>query len=180
MRYENERSRRRGHPDSATDTLARGLGLFSIALGLAEVVAPRALTRALGMHGQETLVRAYGLREIAAGVGILASKDPTPWVWGRVAGDALDIATLATGFEGGNLKKDNVSLALVTVAGVTALDIYCAQRLSSEDTRPLPPVRDYSNRSGFPRPPDQMRGAARDFQTPADMRAPPAMQPLQG
>ena len=90
MRYETERTGRRGHPDSTTDALARGLGVFSIALGLVEVVAARSLTRALGMEGNEALVRLYGLREIATGVGILASNDPTPWIWGRVAGDALD------------------------------------------------------------------------------------------
>jgi hypothetical protein len=72
MRYETERTGRRGHPDSTTDALARGLGVFSIALGLVEVVAARSLTRALGMQGNETLVRLYGLREIAKGVGILA------------------------------------------------------------------------------------------------------------
>ncbi len=38
MRYETQSSRRPGHPDSATDTLARGLGVFSIALGLVEVL----------------------------------------------------------------------------------------------------------------------------------------------
>ncbi|HZB36690.1 MAG TPA: cyclase dehydrase, partial [Beijerinckiaceae bacterium] len=127
MRYETERTGRRGHPDSTTDALARGLGVFSIALGLVEVVAARSLTRALGMQGNETLVRLYGLREIAKGVGILASNDPMPWMWGRVAGDALDLATLATGLEGDNPKRDNVMLALASVAGVTALDIYCAQ-----------------------------------------------------
>ena len=112
MRYETERTGRRGHPDSTTDALARGLGVFSIALGLIEVVAPRALARFLGMEGSEALIRGYGLREIATGVGILASNDPTPWIWGRVAGDGLDIATLMTGYEGDNPKKDNVTLAL--------------------------------------------------------------------
>src|SRR4028118_2183053 len=96
MRYET--GRRRGQPDSATDTLARGLGIFSIGLGIMEVAAPGALARWLGMRGQERLIQAYGLREIATGVGILASRDPTPWIWGRVGGDALDLATLAGGF----------------------------------------------------------------------------------
>jgi hypothetical protein len=105
MRYEGEGSRRRGHPDSQTDALARGLGVFSIALGLYELLAPRSLTRALGMQGNETLVRGYGLREIATGVGILAAKDPTPWIWGRVAGDGLDLATLCTGLEGSTPRR---------------------------------------------------------------------------
>ena len=170
MRYET--GRRRGHPDSTTDTLARGLGIFSIALGIAEVAAPGALARWLGMRGQERLIQAYGLREIATGVGILAARDPTPWIWGRVAGDALDLATLATAVERRNSKEANVGVAMAAVAGVTALDVYCAKTLSGESTHPLPPARDYSDRSGLPRPPDAMRGVARrDFETPPDMRA---------
>jgi hypothetical protein len=161
MRYETQRTGRQGHPDSQTDALARGLGVFSIALGLIEVAAARTLTRTLGMEGNEALVRLYGLREIAKGVGILASSDPTPWIWGRVAGDALDIATLVTGLDEDNPKRGNVGIALAAVAGVTALDVYCGQALSRESPTPLPPIRDYSHRSGFSRPASAMRGAAR-------------------
>jgi hypothetical protein len=100
--------------------MARGLGWFSIGLGLAEVLAPRALTRGLGMEGNEQIVQAYGVREIATGIGILSSNQPAPWIWGRVGGDALDLATLATGLKQDNPKKDNVELAVVAVAGVTA------------------------------------------------------------
>jgi hypothetical protein len=49
----------------SAQSLAQGLGWFSIALGLTEMLAPRSLTRSLGMEGHETLVQAYGLREIA-------------------------------------------------------------------------------------------------------------------
>lgn len=177
MRYETERTRRRGHADTATDTLARGLGLFSIALGIAEVAAPRALARALGMKGQEGLIAGYGVREIATGIGILASKDPTPWIWGRVAGDGLDLATLATALEGNNPKKGNVGIAMAAVAGVTALDVYCAQTLSRESPHPLPPMQDYSDRTGYPRGIEQSHGAARDFEVPSDFRTPEALRP---
>jgi hypothetical protein len=41
------------------------------------------------------------------------------------------------------------------------------------------PVRDYSDRSGLPRPADAMRGAARtDFAMPADMATPAPLKPL--
>jgi len=178
MRYETQRTGQQGHPDSQTDALARGLGVFSIALGLIEVAAARTLTRTLGMEGNEALVRLYGLREIAKGVGILASSDPTPWIWGRVAGDALDIATLVTGLDEDNPKRGNVGIALAAVAGVTALDVYCGQALSRESPVPLPPMRDYSDRSGLPRSPQAMRGAARrDFEPPRDFRTPEALRP---
>jgi len=155
--------------------LADGLGWFSIALGLAEVFAPRSLTSALGMQGREGLVQAYGLREIAAGIGILASKDPTPWVWSRVGGDALDLATLAGGLND-NPKRENVGIALAAVAGVTLLDVVCAQALTTANSGPQV-VYDYSNRSGLPRPPAAMRGAARDAFIPPDMRTPEALRP---
>ena len=31
---------------------------------------------------------------------------------------------------------------------------------------------------GFPKPPEQMRGTARDFEVPADMRTPEALRPF--
>ena len=178
MRYMPEGSRRRGHPDSATDALARGLGVFSVAVGLVALIAARSLSRALGMWGSHTMIRAYGLREIATGAGILAAKDPTPWIWGRVAGDALDAAALAPGLHPGNPRRGNVAVALAVAGGAAALDVYCAQALSRSSPVPLAPLRDYSDRSGFPRPPEAMRGAAGDFQAPRDFRTPEPLQPF--
>ena len=81
---------------------------------------------------------------------ILASKDPTPWVWGRVAGDALDIGTLAYGYKRDPDDVPGITTALVAVAGATAADVYCAAKLSGQSKVPLPPLKDYSDRSGFP------------------------------
>src|SRR5947209_15728050 len=81
--------------------LARGLGWFSIGLGLAEALAPRAMGDLTGVRNAG-LVQAYGLREIATGIGILSSARPAGWMWGRVAGDALDIATLLAASAGGD------------------------------------------------------------------------------
>ena len=183
MAYRSVRSGGGRQPGWAAEDLAQGLGWFSIGLGLAEVLAPGALARTLGMRGSENLLRAYGVREIATGVAILSSRDPAPWVWGRVAGDALDIATLAPGLDDDNPQRANVGLALAAVAGVTALDLICAQALTSGRSRYLPPrrrllpMRDYSRRTGFPRNPRDMRGAAGDFETPRDFRIPEALRP---
>ena len=156
--------------------LARGLGWFSIGLGLLELAAPRDLCRMLGLDGREGLVRSYGVREVATGVAILMSHDPTPWILARVGGDALDLATLATGFEGDRHRKANLVAATAAVAGVTALDILCAQGLIA-DKRLSPAGRfDYAGRSGFPRAPHAMRGAAADA-TPSDFRIPEALRP---
>jgi hypothetical protein len=160
MRYKTNRSQR-GQADTATYRLAQGLGVFSIVLGLFELICGRWLSRVLGLEGKEHILRLYGGREILTGVAILASKDPTPWVWGRVAGDALDIGTLAYGYARDPDSVAGVSTALVAAAGATAADVYCAAKLSGESKAPLPPVKDYSNRSGFPngRPQPRSGGA---------------------
>lgn len=163
---------------SSMMALARGLGWFSIGLGLAEMLAPRMLTEQMGMQGKESLLRFYGAREMAAGVGILMSDNPAPWIWGRVGGDALDLATLAKGLDEHNPRKGTVAIALAAVAGVTALDCISARALTAADGKGRP-VRDYSDRRGMPRPPEEMRGAARkDFSPPRDMRTPEPLRPF--
>jgi hypothetical protein len=111
--------------------LAEGLGWFSVGLGLAELLAPRALAAWLGMEERAGLIRAYGARELATGAAILLSRggDPTPWIWARVAGDGLDLATLAAGLAGDNPRRGNVGVALAAVGGVTALDVACTRLL---------------------------------------------------
>src|SRR3954463_13138658 len=53
--------------------LARALAWFSIGLGLAEVLAPRAVQRLAGVEDDHSrLVRLMGIREIASGIGIFS------------------------------------------------------------------------------------------------------------
>ena len=162
----------RGRSRSGNDELAKGLGYFSIGLGLVELLAPQFLCRAIGLDGREGLVRAYGAREIATGVAILNSHDPTPWIWGRAVGDALDLATLSTAGEGGETERRNATIAMAVVVGVTAIDVICASGLKAEKGGRSTAVADYSDRSGFPKSARAMRGAAKDFVVPKDMRVP--------
>lgn len=110
--------------------LANFLGWFSLGLGAAELLAPDALEDFLGVEGRKALVQAYGVREIGTGIGILTERRPAEWVWGRVAGDVLDLATLATALTPDNPRKRNVLLAMGAVAGVMALDVLAARQLS--------------------------------------------------
>src|SRR5436305_2291148 len=162
----------RGRSWSSHDRLAKNLGYFSIALGMVELMAPRALCNAIGLRGMEPVIRAYGARELATGVAILASHNPEPWIWARVAGDIADIATVATGLQQDNSKKDNNLLALAALVGVTALDVACASALGTEKGNRKTAITDYSGRSGFPQGLQAARGAARDFAVPEDMKTP--------
>src|SRR2546421_2615863 len=109
-----------GRSQSAHNRIAKNLGYLSIALGVTELLAPRAVCRAAGLNGMETLVRSYGAREIATGVAILTSHDPAPWIWGRVAGDMADIATVATGIQQDGEQRSNAVLTLAALAAGTA------------------------------------------------------------
>jgi hypothetical protein len=157
-------------PRTGEDT-AHGLALFSIGLGLLEIFGARTLAGALGLRGSEAVLRGYGVREVVSGVAILATGQKAPAVWARVAGDAIDIATLQRGLTASNPKRGNLIVALAAVVGVTIVDAWCAAQLSMP--RRGPPVPHYGNRSGYPGRPSEARGAARrdGFETPRDMRA---------
>ncbi len=100
--------------------------------------------------GREALVQAYGAREVATGAAILMSHDPTPWIWGRVAGDALDLATLATGFEGDNPRAGTLALATAAVAGCDARRHRLRPGVTADKRLPPPGTYEYHHRSGFP------------------------------
>lgn len=110
--------------------VARAMGWFSIGLGVVEAVAGKRVGRALGMQDQALVFRAFGAREIATGVAVLASDRPTAGMWARVAGDALDLAALGSGMTPSNPRKGNLAAAIAVVAGITAVDYWCARRLS--------------------------------------------------
>lgn len=144
--------------DETGTALARALGWFSIGLGAVELLAPRTLASAFGMGGRERLLQAYGVREVASGMAILAAQDPLPWVWGRVAGDALDLATLAPTLDESNSQRQAAAIAVGAVTAVLLVDLLCTRELRRERDRP--PPRDYSDRSGFPQGVERARGIA--------------------
>jgi hypothetical protein len=109
--------------------ISRGLGLFSVALGIAELVAPRQLTRALGVGEHDKLLRGFGVRELGPGMALLRSDKPAPWLWARVAGDALDLAALGAAFRRSS-RRVAVGAAIAAVAGIGVVDALSARRAS--------------------------------------------------
>jgi len=112
--------------------LARRLGWFSIGLGVAELCCSRDVSHATGI-GDRALLQWYGLREIATGIGILSSRQPAPWMWARVAGDALDLATLGNVLLTGDdeSRRGRAALAFLAVVGVTVADVSTAAALTT-------------------------------------------------
>lgn len=114
-----------------TQQLARGLGWFSIGLGAAELFAPKQMSRLIGVRNHKTLIRLMGVREIAAGIGVLTEDRPEKSMAARVGGDALDLALLGAGLVSGKSQRGRVLAATAAVAGVTALDVLCRKQLSN-------------------------------------------------
>ena len=112
--------------------LSRALGWFSIGLGMAELAAPRMVARAIGLSDRadrRALLRAFGLREIASGVGILSRPTRPGPVWSRVGGDAMDLTALGSWFRARDADASRLTTATMAVAGVTALDVLVGARL---------------------------------------------------
>jgi hypothetical protein len=82
-------------------------------------------------------VQAFGVREITAGFMVLNKPDTAMPVWGRVAGDAMDAAVLATGLGSGNPQRGGAKAALLFVLGATALDVVVAAALSRREQQAL-------------------------------------------
>jgi len=130
-----------GQPRGArapAEQLATGLGWFSIGLGLAEMAAPGTMARLIGVRERgatRRVLQAYGAREIATGLAILQSEPGAQWLWARVGGDVMDIATLMPTLNDAGSDRTRVLTAIGSVAGVTALDAFCAMQLSQSRGR---------------------------------------------
>ncbi len=114
--------------------LGLGLGMFSLALGAVELAAPGRLAKALGLNDRgsaKTVIKAWGARELLAGVALLRGPAVGTNVWNRVFGDALDIGSLLLAL-GSTSKPRAVAGALAFVGGATALDIYTARGLDEQ------------------------------------------------
>ena len=156
---------------TALDRAAQGLGLFSIALGVAELAFPGTIGRAIGLEGRNGLLRSYGVREIAAGIGAL-QPNPTGAMWSRVAGDMLDLATIARGRSAEDQSKQrSAATALAAVGVITLVDLLVATAWTQKVARPAQ-TRDYSDRTGYPNGIEAARGAMANY-TPRDFQVTP-------
>jgi uncharacterized membrane protein len=92
------------------------------------------IARICGGQGKHTgLIRLYGLREIASGLMIFSEgKKPARGVWSRVAGDAVDLATLGVAAVSPHTNKAGVLFGTANAVAVTAVDVLCAQELSRQ------------------------------------------------
>ena len=117
--------------DRTNVALGKGLGLFSIGLGLAELASPAKVARMIGVDNCGAVsptLRLFGLREIMTGVGLLAKPQGAMGPWARVMGDMLDLAFLGWALKSKSLQRGRTLGAIAAVVGVAAVDAYAGVR----------------------------------------------------
>jgi hypothetical protein len=108
---------------------AKALGIFSIGLGVVELFSPRWLGRAIAAGERSPrLVRAFGLREIAAGAAILARPRKAAGLWARAVGDLFDLTGLVAALRR-STHRGRTAFALAAVVGAGVLDVTFARWL---------------------------------------------------
>jgi hypothetical protein len=119
--------------------LGLGLGVFSIGLGLVELLAARKVARGLGVEGGagEGVLRLFGAREILAGGMLLRGPAVSTNVWNRVIGDVVDLGALLAAAPRSSRPRA-LAGAIAFVAGATALDVYAARGLDDQTGRTWP------------------------------------------
>lgn len=119
--------------------LGLGLGVFSIGLGLVELLAARKVAKTLGIKGgtAEGVIRAFGARELLAGGMLLRGPAVSTNVWNRVIGDVIDLGALLAAAPRSTRARAYAG-ALGFVAGALALDVYAARGLDAETGRTWP------------------------------------------
>ena len=106
----------------ADSTVSRALGWLSLGLGIAAMFRSRSLGAAIGMESREGALKMMGTHELVSATGLLGSRNPTPWLWSRVAGDVMDLAMLGRASIQRS-RRNRALAALGVVAAVTAVDV---------------------------------------------------------
>jgi uncharacterized membrane protein len=146
------------------DGLTKALGWFSVGLGIAQIVAPRTISRMAGLTDSPLLVRAIGLREIASGVGILNDRNPSGWLWSRVAGDAMDLTMLGNAARSTGIQRTRLAVTAAAVAGVTVLDLLSSIQREKGDSGFFTGTISVEKFSVINRPPDECYRYWRSFE----------------
>jgi uncharacterized membrane protein len=114
---------------------AEGLGWFSLGLGVPQLLVPGLVNRIAGLRDDadsRTAQRVVGVRELAAAAGILGKPRPTPWLWARVGGDAMDLVLLGRAWTRPHDSTLRLLAATASIVGVTAIDLLTAMAMTND------------------------------------------------
>jgi hypothetical protein len=114
--------------------LAKGLGLVSFGLGVAQLAVPERINQLIGVKDTpktRTIQRLAGVQELTAAQGIFAFSPPTPVLWSRVAGDLVHLGLLGKAHQNRRNDKAKLFRTIVAVAGIGFVDTLVSARYQS-------------------------------------------------
>ncbi|MBX6748378.1 MAG: SRPBCC family protein [Micromonosporaceae bacterium] len=139
MTARHHRTRQRASTDPGR--WGRRLGWLSIGLGTLHLAAPGLVRRVGGVDdsaASRTVVRLIGARELVHGAGLLFGRNTRGWVWSRVGGDALDLASLGVALaRRRGIRRARLMGATGAVLAMTAVDVATAVRAGRSRARRL-------------------------------------------
>lgn len=125
---------------SGISSTARNLGILSLVLGAGGLLLSGPLSRLSGLQPHRGLLPLVGLRELAAGIGLLGTRNATPWLWSRVAGDGMDLAIiLSCLLNPDNPRRTRAAVTAAVVAAITAIDTRESLRNSRNESTTAAP-----------------------------------------
>lgn len=119
---------------------ARLLGIASLGLGALGLIAGRDTADALGID-KPLVTELVGAREVATGLMAMGYPDRAWPIWGRVAGDVMDLAVLGVALGSGNRKRHNAAWAAIGVLGLAVADVALALSLTRREQRAMTTAR---------------------------------------
>ena len=126
--------------------VSHGLGWFSIGLGVFQIFGAQQIAKRFDAYRYERVIKAFGMRGIGNGVALLGRPERPALMWGRVAGDALDLASLGT-LAAGQPRNRFLWGAIAFVAGAAVVDVLTARALDRDaDAEGMP---DRARRAGL-------------------------------
>jgi uncharacterized membrane protein len=124
--------------------LPNAIAALGAGLGVAELAAPTAISRLIGLEPRARtrfVLRLLGARELASAIGIFATRRKALPMWSRVAGDAIDLALLGWALRSERTNTQRAGAALASVAAVTLLDVIASAREQRRQGAPKPLMR---------------------------------------
>jgi uncharacterized membrane protein len=136
--YANTYDESQDAPTEADKMAANALGWFSLALGLTQILIPKRMAKLIGVRDNRKtrmMMRAVGLREIAAGAVIFTQNRPVLGLRARALGDIMDLMLLGAAFQSRKSQRERLMAATAAVLGVFIPDMFFSERLNHPDAQ---------------------------------------------
>lgn len=114
--------------------LAKGLGILSFGLGVAQVAVPERVNELIGVEDTpktRTIQRLAGVQELTAAQGIFAFSPPTPVLWTRVLGDVAHLGLLGKSLSSRRNDRTKLLRTIGAVGAIGLVDAFVSARYQS-------------------------------------------------